>query len=162
MACQSILFEKRNGVAYITLNRPDEANALDLTTAKELHEVALDCERDAGVRAVLITAKGRMFCGGGDLKFFHASGDDIDALLMDVTLHFHRAISLFNRMDAPVVWPSTAPPRAANSASPFRETLCWQRNQQNSRSPIQRRDCRRTVARPICSPDLSARGEPKN
>lgn len=103
MAYQSILFEKRDGVAYITLNRPDEANAIDLTTAKELHEVALDCERDAGVRAVLITAKGRMFCGGGDLKFFHASGDDIDALLMDVTLHFHRAVSLFNRMDAPVV-----------------------------------------------------------
>ena len=43
-----------------------------------------------------------MFCGGGDLKFFHASGDDIDALLMDVTLHFHRAVSLFNRMDAKI------------------------------------------------------------
>ena len=51
MAYQSILFEKRDGVAYITLNRPDEANAIDLTTAKELHEVALDCERDASVRA---------------------------------------------------------------------------------------------------------------
>ena len=103
MTYQSIIYEKRDAVAYITLNRPEDANALDLSMAKELHEVALDCERDDSVRAVLITGNGRMFCGGGDLKFFNAAGDKIDALLMEVTMHFHRAVSLFNRMDAPVV-----------------------------------------------------------
>ena len=103
MTYQSIIYNKRDGVAYITLNRPEDANALDLSMAKELHEVALDCERDGSVRAVLITGNGRMFCAGGDLKFFNAAGDKIDALLMEVTMHFHRAVSLFNRMDAPVV-----------------------------------------------------------
>lgn len=103
MSYEAILFEKRDGVAYITLNRPEDANALDLRMATELHRAALDCERDSAVRAVLITATGRMFCGGGDLKFFHAAGEDIDALLMQVTMEFHRAVSLFNRMDAPVV-----------------------------------------------------------
>jgi len=103
MAYETILYEKRDGVARITLNRPEEANAIDLRMAAELHEAALECERDPEVRAVLITGSGRMFCGGGDLKFFHAHGDEIDALLMNVTLHFHRAISLFNRMEAPVV-----------------------------------------------------------
>ena len=103
MDYKMIIFEKRDGVAYITLNRPDEANALDLATATELHEAALDCDQDAGVRAVLISANGRMFCGGGDLKFFHGSDDGIESLLMQVTLQFHRAISLFNRMNAPVV-----------------------------------------------------------
>ncbi len=103
MDYKTIILEKRDGVAYITLNRPDEANALDLATATELHEAALDCNQDAGVRAILITANGKMFCGGGDLKFFHGSDGSIESLLMQVTLQFHRAISLFNRMDAPVV-----------------------------------------------------------
>ena len=63
MTYQSIIYKKRDAVAYITLNRPEDANALDLSMAKELHEVALDCERDDSVRAVLITGNGRMFCG---------------------------------------------------------------------------------------------------
>ena len=103
MTYKTILYEKNDGVAHITLNRPEEANALDLTTAQELHDAALDCECDINVRAVHISANGSMFCGGGDLKFFHGSKEKIDALLMQVTMHFHRAISLFNRMDAPVV-----------------------------------------------------------
>ena len=96
MDYKAILFEKRDNVAYITLNRPDDANALDLTTAEELHQAALDCDQDEDVRGILITGKGRMFCGGGDLKFFHGSGTDVESLLMQVTLHFHRAVSLFN------------------------------------------------------------------
>ena len=103
MDYKAILFEKRDNVAYITLNRPDDANALDLTTAEELHQAALDCDQDEDVRGILITGKGRMFCGGGDLKFFYGSGADVKSLLLQVTLHFHRAVSLFNRMDAPVV-----------------------------------------------------------
>ena len=81
MDYKAILFEKRNNVAYITLNRPEEANALDLTMAKELHEAALDCDQDENVRAILITAVGRMFCGGGDLKFFNSSSENVEAKL---------------------------------------------------------------------------------
>jgi 2-(1,2-epoxy-1,2-dihydrophenyl)acetyl-CoA isomerase len=103
MGYNSIIFEKRDGVAYITLNRPDDANALDLEMAEELHRTAMDCDQDAAVRAVLITGKGRMFCAGGDLKFFHTSEEGTEPLLMQVTMYFHRAISIFNRMDAPVV-----------------------------------------------------------
>ena len=103
MAYQSILFEKRDGVAVITLNRPDEANAIDLQMAEDLHAAALACARDPEVRAVLITGSGRMFCGGGDLKVFNGAGEAIDEMLMQVTLHFHRAISILNRMEAPVV-----------------------------------------------------------
>ena len=61
MDYKAILFEKRDNVAYITLNRPDDANALDLTTAEELHQAALDCDQDEDVRGILITGKGRMF-----------------------------------------------------------------------------------------------------
>ena len=42
MEYNAILFETRNNVAYITLNRPDEATALDLTMAEELHQAALN------------------------------------------------------------------------------------------------------------------------
>jgi 2-(1,2-epoxy-1,2-dihydrophenyl)acetyl-CoA isomerase len=102
MPFESVLLEKKEGVAHITLNRPDAANALDLKMAMELHEAALDCAADTSVRAVLITGNGRMFCAGGDLKLFHGE-EDIQRLLMNLTVYFHRAVSIFNRMDAPVV-----------------------------------------------------------
>lgn len=107
MTYGTILFEKRDGVGRITLNRPDDANALNLEMMQELHTAALDCDRDPAVRAVLLTAVGKMFSGGGDLKSFNAAqGAEKGALsrhLMRTAGEFHRAISIFNRMDAPLV-----------------------------------------------------------
>ncbi|HZD25838.1 MAG TPA: enoyl-CoA hydratase-related protein, partial [Alphaproteobacteria bacterium] len=103
MDFQEIIYEKRDGAAYITLNRPEEANALTLQTVRELHRAAIDCDQDRAVRAVLITGKGKMFCAGGDLKFFLSQGDGLAVTLAQMTSHFHGAIATFNRMDAPVV-----------------------------------------------------------
>jgi enoyl-CoA hydratase/carnithine racemase len=57
-----------DGVATLTLNRPDALNAFDLTMARELLEVFTTEARDDAVRAVVVTGAGRAFCAGMDLS----------------------------------------------------------------------------------------------
>jgi 2-(1,2-epoxy-1,2-dihydrophenyl)acetyl-CoA isomerase len=97
-------FEVRGHAAYITLNRPDAANALNAEVARQLDQVALRCEENSDVRAVLITGAGRMFCGGGDLRAFASQPPaQLPAYLKSVTLFFHQALHRFARMRAPLV-----------------------------------------------------------
>jgi enoyl-CoA hydratase/carnithine racemase len=57
-----------DGVATLTLDRPDALNAFDLTMARELERVFLTDARDDAVRAVVVTGAGRAFCAGMDLS----------------------------------------------------------------------------------------------
>lgn len=99
----SLLFEIKNGVACLTLNRPEAANGINFELAHDLDEASLMCENEE-VRAVLIKAAGKIFCGGGDLKTFASKLDsDLPRYMEDVTTHLHRALSRFARMRAPVI-----------------------------------------------------------
>ena len=71
---QTILFACTDGVATITLNRPERLNALTNTMFRELGEALDRVAADPGLRAVLLTGAGRGFCAGADL-----AGDGIDA-----------------------------------------------------------------------------------
>ena len=99
----TIILEQYEGVAKITLNRPDAANGINLQMARELLQAAIQCDEDAAVRAVLITAKGKLFCAGGDLKSFAGYGEGIAAKLKELTTYLHAAITRFARMQAPVI-----------------------------------------------------------
>ena len=100
----TLLFDLRENVAHITLNRPDAANGINLEMASELRHAARRCATDPEVRAVLISGNGRMFCAGGDLKAFAAQPEaELPGFLEQVTLHLHQAIAHFTRMHAPVV-----------------------------------------------------------
>lgn len=68
MSYETILFEKENGVATITLNRPQALNAFVPQMNQELLEALKDGERDAIVRCFVLTGAGRAFCAGQDLK----------------------------------------------------------------------------------------------
>jgi 2-(1,2-epoxy-1,2-dihydrophenyl)acetyl-CoA isomerase len=103
MSYETLVFEVEDGVAHVTLNREKAANALDLQMAKDLMHVALRCDEDREVRAVLLDARGKMFCAGGDLGSFAKAGDAMPALLKEMTTYLHAAISHFARMRAPVV-----------------------------------------------------------
>ena len=103
MAYQALEFEVRDGVARLTLNRPKAANALDLTMVRELVDVAERCDRDPAVRALLLTGAGRMFCAGGDLRSFAAAEDSIPNLVREVADTLHKALSIFARMNAPII-----------------------------------------------------------
>jgi 2-(1,2-epoxy-1,2-dihydrophenyl)acetyl-CoA isomerase len=58
-----------NGVATITLNRPDKLNAFTGTMREDLLDALRACEGDPNVRVVVITGAGRAFCAGGDVEY---------------------------------------------------------------------------------------------
>jgi 2-(1,2-epoxy-1,2-dihydrophenyl)acetyl-CoA isomerase len=99
----TLLYEVREHVAHITLNRPEMGNALDHAMARDLHDAALRCDGDPDVRAVILTGAGHAFCVGGDLKSFLPRADAIGRHLKEVIVHFHGAVTTFARMDAPVI-----------------------------------------------------------
>jgi 2-(1,2-epoxy-1,2-dihydrophenyl)acetyl-CoA isomerase len=103
MEFERLTMKVEEGVAEITLARPEGANAIDLQCSEELAESALLCDQDPKIRAVLLRAEGSMFSAGGDVRSFRDAGDSIPALLKRITLGLHVAISRFARMDAPVV-----------------------------------------------------------
>jgi len=67
---ETILFDVADGVATITLNRPDRLNALTTGMTKELLAALKTCARDNAIRCVVVTGAGRGFSAGQDLAEF--------------------------------------------------------------------------------------------
>lgn len=76
MSYETLLYEVDQGVATITLNRPDRLNAFNGRMRNELMELFDVIDADDAVRAVIITGAGRGFCAGADLE---AGGKTFDA-----------------------------------------------------------------------------------
>lgn len=92
-----------NGVAHVIFNRPDAANAIDLEMSKELLAVGIELGELPDARAVLLRSHGKMFCAGGDLGSFAKAGDGMPALLKEMTVYLHAAVTRLVRGRAPVV-----------------------------------------------------------
>ncbi len=103
MSYDTLLFEVADNIAMITLNRPDDANALNALMADELLDVSIRCTADPSVRAVIMTGQGKLFCGGGDLNEFKDVGDQKEAHLLKMATILHASVVRFARMDAPVI-----------------------------------------------------------
>ena len=99
----SLLFERDGAVAIVTLNRPAAANAIDLPLARELMLAAIKCDEDESIRCVLLTATGRFFCAGGDIRSFVSAGASVSSLLKEMTAYFHMAVARFARMNKPLI-----------------------------------------------------------
>jgi 2-(1,2-epoxy-1,2-dihydrophenyl)acetyl-CoA isomerase len=102
MPTESVKFERRGAVATITLNRPEQANSLDLPMAQEFFAAAAKCG-DAAVRAVVLSGAGRNFCFGGDLRSMAVNGVVKREYLRELTHFLHAGISLLVRMSAPLL-----------------------------------------------------------
>jgi 2-(1,2-epoxy-1,2-dihydrophenyl)acetyl-CoA isomerase len=83
MSYETILFAVQDGVATITLNRPDKYNALTLTMYNEILDALKQIERDKAVRAVMLTGAGKAFSSGADLAEMqmHLAEIQIDEML---------------------------------------------------------------------------------
>ena len=92
-----------DGIARIRLHRPQAANSINPQMAKDLLQVALRCDEDPSVRAVVLEARGPMFCAGGDLSAFSSAGEEMPALLKEMTVYLHAAIGRLVRMAPPVI-----------------------------------------------------------
>jgi 2-(1,2-epoxy-1,2-dihydrophenyl)acetyl-CoA isomerase len=103
MKYETLDFEIKDGIARITLNRPEANNAINLELSKDLMNAAISCSENPLVRAVIITGAGKVFCPGGDVKTFAAQGKNLPHYLRDVSTHLHAAISKLAHLDAPVI-----------------------------------------------------------
>ncbi|HWS53799.1 MAG TPA: enoyl-CoA hydratase family protein [Pyrinomonadaceae bacterium] len=65
---KSFLYEVREGVAWVTLNRPERLNALTFEVYRELTDAFAAWQGEAGVRVVVVRGAGRAFCSGGDVR----------------------------------------------------------------------------------------------
>lgn len=100
---KTLLFDCNNGVATITLNRPDKANAMNIELMQELLAVANLCDEDPTIRVVLITGNGAYFSVGGDLKAFYNAEQGAGHSVKEATAFFHPALARFARMKKPLV-----------------------------------------------------------
>jgi enoyl-CoA hydratase/carnithine racemase len=68
MTFSNILLEKKNSIAYVTVNRPDKLNALNMATMEELRGAFQDIRNDAGIRVAILTGSGeKAFIAGADI-----------------------------------------------------------------------------------------------
>src|SRR5687767_7967077 len=97
----SILFDVRDNIAIITLNRPDKYNAFNREMALELQEKLEECKTEKNIRAVYITGKGKAFCSGQDLdEVVDPNGPDVSSILSQ---HYNPIIKKIRKLEKPVV-----------------------------------------------------------
>ena len=90
-----LTLEQKDGVATITLNRPDAFNALSLGLGRDLFHAALEVDENPAVRCVVVTGAGRAFSSGIDLNAL-AAGE----LKLDWFRHFDEALRRLEQLDA--------------------------------------------------------------
>lgn len=94
--------EQQGGVALLTLNRPDQMNALNGELVAALGEALARCRADAGVRVVVITGAGRAFCAGADLIESAVVTRD-SAAFRELLLSWKSAFSAMGASPKPVI-----------------------------------------------------------
>ncbi len=107
MSYQTLLFDARDGVAHVTMNRPDKLNAFNRELLEDLTAAARRIGEDPTIRAVLLSAAGRAFCAGADI----AGGGLLDDPAISVGLnvgnrlrsHFNPMIKAWYHLPVPVV-----------------------------------------------------------
>jgi enoyl-CoA hydratase len=96
MDLSTVTYAAKGGIARVVLNRPEQMNAISPTLLEDLNRVCETIEGDPGVRVVTLTAAGRAFCAGADLKAVKALSPDPDRWNSFMRL-WHR---VFNRIEA--------------------------------------------------------------
>ena len=101
---KAVTVTRRDGAAWVELNRPDALNAWDTRLGDDLHAAIAEVAEDDEVRAVIITGAGRAFSSGADLKQGFEPTDaghpDVYSRLTEV---YHPIITGIRRMEKPVI-----------------------------------------------------------
>jgi 2-(1,2-epoxy-1,2-dihydrophenyl)acetyl-CoA isomerase len=102
---QTVLYTVADGVATITLNRPDAMNSLDVATKVALRDSLRTAAEDTDVRCVVLTGSGQAFCVGQDLKEHMEllASSSSDELFKTVLEHYNPIVSTLASMPKPVI-----------------------------------------------------------
>ncbi|MCB1388244.1 MAG: enoyl-CoA hydratase/isomerase family protein [Rhodobacteraceae bacterium] len=91
------------GLARVTLARPALGNPIDGAFCRDFRDLSVTLSTDARVRAVLLTAEGRFFSVGGDIRSFVKDRAALPGIVKSWTADLHMALARLQRMNAPVV-----------------------------------------------------------
>ncbi|NRS17461.1 enoyl-CoA hydratase/isomerase family protein [Brevibacillus sp. HB1.4B] len=98
---ETILYEVSEGVAVVTLNRPDKFNAFTAVMNKEITDALKQAQKDADVRCIVLTGAGRAFNAGQDLSDVSGGGDvDYGGFLRD---RYNPMILQFQKTEKPII-----------------------------------------------------------
>ncbi|MFF0829312.1 enoyl-CoA hydratase-related protein [Brevibacillus sp. NPDC003359] len=98
---ETILYEVSEGVAVLTLNRPDKFNAFTAVMNKEITDALKQAQKDADVRCIVLTGAGRAFNAGQDLSDVSGGGDvDYGGFLRD---RYNPMILQFQKTEKPII-----------------------------------------------------------
>jgi 2-(1,2-epoxy-1,2-dihydrophenyl)acetyl-CoA isomerase len=102
---EPVRYDVSDGIATITLDRPDAMNGLDVATKEALLDAVRQAESDRAVRCVVLTGTGRAFCVGQDLKEHSQilQGSDAESLFRTVEEHYNPIVTALATMPKPVV-----------------------------------------------------------
>jgi len=88
---EHLLAENNDGVAVLTLNRPEARNAMSGEMNAALQKVLADAELDHEIKCIVLTGAGKGFCAGGDVKGMASSGDGtVGPRTIDQAIHAQR------------------------------------------------------------------------
>ncbi|MEO7540155.1 MAG: enoyl-CoA hydratase/isomerase family protein, partial [Pyrinomonadaceae bacterium] len=105
MDFETVIYGMDNGVATVTMNRPDALNALSLQLTLDLAAAIRQAVSD-NARAVVLTGNGRAFCSGGDLREMKSMWEKegrIEAFLEDPLAALHDVIRLIRETPVPFI-----------------------------------------------------------
>lgn len=97
---QTIKYEVKNSIGYVTINRPETLNALNKTVLEELFDVFNQIDADENVRVVILTGEGRSFVAGADIGQMStltvAEGRQFGA-------YGHKVMNFMEKMEKPII-----------------------------------------------------------
>ncbi len=101
MSFKNIIYEKKDNIAIITINRPHVLNALNRDTLLEMLSALTDVEKDPNIRALVITGAGdKAFCAGADVKEFK---DKPLVELLEFMELGHKVCTMIENLSKPVI-----------------------------------------------------------
>lgn len=96
-----LTFEKKEKVAYITLNRPEKFNSINKELAHKFQDALDDCASDESIRCVVISGTGKAFCAGQDLgEIVDPNGPPLDEI---VSNHYNPIVLKIRNLEKPVI-----------------------------------------------------------
>jgi 2-(1,2-epoxy-1,2-dihydrophenyl)acetyl-CoA isomerase len=101
MNYETIILEKKDSVATLTLNRPEKLNALNMKMAEELESAVAEIVKDRDVRTLIITGAGRGFCSGADVGDMAQAAAPVETRYW--TQRAHNIILALTNLEKPVI-----------------------------------------------------------
>ena len=97
---ETIKYEAKEGVGYVTINRPEAMNALNPAVLDDLWEVFNQIAADDAVRAVIVTGEGKAFVAGADIAAMHAMTPQEGRAMM---IKGHTVMNYMEKLEKPII-----------------------------------------------------------